>query len=213
MQLTPELSTIALENVAARMALILDEPHFQTQPPCSARSQCCTTEQILANDLASAAVSTAPVHAQEPAPITTPGTVTAATSLPHSFWIPGAANASKLTYWSTGPLNRPALSTGALFLPPGDPPEGGWPVISWAHGTVGISDQCAPTVTGTVGSPYLTNWLSQGYAIVATDYVGTRHAGNPRVPGRTVGGAQRDRHGACRACGRPWRYWLARWDG
>ena len=122
--------------------------------------------------LASAAVSTAPVHAQEPAPITTPGTVTAATSLPHSFWIPGAANASKLTYWSTGPLNRPALSTGALFLPPGDPPEGGWPVISWAHGTVGISDQCAPTVTGTVGSPYLTNWLSQGYAIVATDYVG-----------------------------------------
>ena len=122
--------------------------------------------------LAFAAVSTAPVHAQEPAPITTPGTVTAATSLPHSFWIPGAANASKLTYWSTGPLNRPALSTGALFLPPGDPPEGGWPVISWAHGTVGISDQCAPTVTGTVGSPYLTNWLSQGYAIVATDYVG-----------------------------------------
>ncbi|MEV3974746.1 lipase family protein [Streptomyces sp. NPDC050698] len=27
-------------------------------------------------------------------------------------------------------------------------------------------------MTGTVGSPYLTNWLSQGYAIVATDYVG-----------------------------------------
>ena len=31
MQLTPELSTIALENVAARTGLILDEPHFQTQ--------------------------------------------------------------------------------------------------------------------------------------------------------------------------------------
>lgn len=34
--------------------------------------------------LASAAVSTAPVHAQKPSPTTTPGTVTAKTPLPHS---------------------------------------------------------------------------------------------------------------------------------
>lgn len=79
MQLTPELSTIALENVAARMGLILDEPHFQTQTSLLCPVTMLHTEQILANDLASAAVSTTPVHAQEPSPVTTPGTVTAAT--------------------------------------------------------------------------------------------------------------------------------------
>lgn len=129
-------------------------------------------QALMVTALVAAVVATAPAHAQQPTPAAAPGTVTAVTPLPPSFWIPGAVDGSKLTYWSTGPLNRPALSTGAVFLPPGDPPAGGWPVVSWAHGTVGIADKCAPTVTGTVGSPYLTHWLSQGYAIVATDYVG-----------------------------------------
>jgi len=40
--------------------------------------------------LASAALSTESVHAQQPSPTTTPGTVTAATPLPHSSvrWSP-----------------------------------------------------------------------------------------------------------------------------
>ncbi len=183
MQLTPELSTIALENVAARMALILDEPHFQTQPPCSARSQCCTTEQILANDLASAAVSTAPVHAQEPSPITTPGAVTVATSLPHSFWIPRRSTRRRLAGHLVGSRHcryfRPVRSHRDRDRRQSIPHE---------LALAGLRDR-------------------------RDRLRGTRHAGNPRVPGRTVGGAQRDRHGACRACGRPWRYWLARWDG
>ncbi|CAM3122675.1 lipase family protein [Prescottella defluvii] len=127
---------------------------------------------VMVTALVSAVVSTAPAQAQQPDPATAPGTVTAVAPLPQSFWIPGAVEGSKLTYWSTGPLDRPALSTGAVFLPPGTPPDGGWPVVSWAHGTVGIADKCTPTVTGTVGIPYLRHWLSQGYAIVATDYVG-----------------------------------------
>ena len=70
-------------------------------------------QALMVITLASAVVSTAPAQAQVPSPVTAPGTVTATDPLPRSFWIPGAVNGSKLTYWSTGPLNRPAL----LLLP------------------------------------------------------------------------------------------------
>lgn len=125
-----------------------------------------------------------PVHA-EPS-VETPGSVTAVESLPTSSWIPGASTGIKITYVTTGPLGRSATSTGAVFLPPGDTPPGGWPVVSWAHGTVGIADRCSPTVTGKIGGPYLAHWLSQGYAIVATDYVGLGTPGlHPYLDGPT----------------------------
>ena len=115
-----------------------------------------------------------------------PGTVTEARPLPPETWIPGAASGVAVTYRTLGPQNRPATSTGALFTPPGTPPPGGWPVVSWAHGAVGISDTCAPTVTGKIGGPYLGRWLAQGYAIVATDYVGLGTDGvHPYLDGRS----------------------------
>lgn len=127
-----------------------------------------------------------PVHAEVPNSVTTPGSVTAVDPLPPSSWIPGAATGTKVTYATTGPLGRPATSTGAVFLPPGAAPAGGWPVVAWAHGTVGIADRCAPTVTGKIGGPYLSHWLSQGYAIVATDYVGLGTPGlHPYLDGPT----------------------------
>lgn len=54
------------------------------------------------------------------------------------------------------------------------PPAGGWPLLAWAHGTVGIADVCAPSFAGRGDrdTRYLDYWLDQGYAIVATDYQG-----------------------------------------
>ncbi|SEL77278.1 lipase family protein [Rhodococcus maanshanensis] len=115
-----------------------------------------------------------------------PGSVTASRQLPHKFWIPDAVDASVVTYWSTGPGGRPALSTGAVFIPPGQAPPGGWPVVSWGHGAVGLADECAPTATGVLGGGYLTRWLTQGYAVVATDYVGLSTPGiHPYLDGRS----------------------------
>lgn len=115
------------------------------------------------------------------------GTVLASVELDRASWIPGAATGRALTYRTTGPLGLPALSTGAVFTPPGSPPAGGWPVISWAHGTVGLGDRCSPTVTGKIGGPYLAHWLSQGYAIVATDYVGLGSPGvHPYLDGQSA---------------------------
>lgn len=61
--------------------------------------------------------------------------------------LPGAAQSIRLLYSSTDGIDgisRIPVS-GSLFLPEGMPPKGGWPVIAWAHGTVGIADICAPT--------------------------------------------------------------------
>ncbi|RVW00524.1 lipase family protein [Rhodococcus spongiicola] len=116
-----------------------------------------------------------------------PGTVVEAVELDSAMWIPGTARATKVTYWTTGPLDQPALSSGAVFMPSGTPPPDGWPVISWAHGTVGIADRCAPSIAGTYGRSYLAHWLSEGYAIVATDYLGLGTPGvHPYLDGKSA---------------------------
>jgi hypothetical protein len=113
-----------------------------------------------------------------------PGTVVRSAPLRHGLWIPGTtARAYKLTYVTTDVRGRRTLSTGTVFLPRGRAPLGGWPVISWAHGTSGLADKCAPSVVGPAlphrDRPYLANWMRQGYAIVASDYAGL---GTPGLP-------------------------------
>ncbi|WP_442964523.1 alpha/beta fold hydrolase [Pseudomonas sp. CDFA 610] len=70
--------------------------------------------------------------------------------------------------------HEPVIVSGALFIPQGSPPAGGWPLMAWAHGTVGSADVCAPSFAGRSArdTRYLNQWLAQGYAVVATDYQG-----------------------------------------
>ena len=95
--------------------------------------------------------------------------------------IPGAAKGMRVLYTSTDGLGGELVSpvSGALFLPKGNAPEGGWPIVLWSHGTVGIADVCAPSWTGYVPfhEKYLKQWLDQGYAIVASDYQGLGTSG------------------------------------
>lgn len=90
--------------------------------------------------------------------------------------IPGAATNTRLLYASTDGLEteNPIVVSGSLFLPSGPPPESGWPLLLWSHGTVGIADICAPSWTGYVPfhTEHLTQWLGEGYAVVASDYQG-----------------------------------------
>ncbi len=113
-----------------------------------------------------------------------PGSVVSAKPLKRSLWIPGTTSkAYKLTYVTTDARGRRARSTGIVFLPKGRRPRGGWPVISWAHGTSGLGDKCAPSVVGPAlpkrDRPYLANWMKEGYAVVASDYAGL---GTPGLP-------------------------------
>ncbi|GAB2630143.1 lipase family protein [Prescottella soli] len=103
-----------------------------------------------------------------------PGRVQSVETLPPELGLAGAAREYRMTYTTRDAEGRPASSSGVVFVPPGTPPEGGWPVMSWAHGTVGLGDDCAPSRNprSARDANYLGHWLSQGYAIVATDYIG-----------------------------------------
>ncbi|WP_371328503.1 alpha/beta fold hydrolase [Pantoea sp. 1.19] len=87
-----------------------------------------------------------------------------------------AASAYRLEYRSQDGVQGHGLrtDTAAVFLPFGPTPAGGWPVVVWMHGTVGIARDCAPSQHPRTArdSQYLNTWLSLGYAIVAPDYPG-----------------------------------------
>lgn len=89
-----------------------------------------------------------------------------------SSQLPDAAEARTFTYRTSG---ADGLSSGLLFVPEGTAPEGGWPIVAWAHGTVGMADSDAPSRTGVNYPIYqrlFTDWLRRGFVIVATDYAG-----------------------------------------
>lgn len=73
----------------------------------------------------------------------------------------------RIMYHSRDALDRDRAVTGMLTYPNAAAPPGGWPVVSWANGTVGMASKCAPSRAGrsvpTLGV--------QGVG-VDTDYVG-----------------------------------------
>lgn len=105
-----------------------------------------------------------------------PGTLSASAPLPPAFSLPDAGQSARITYLSTNGVTDRGLVpvTAEVILPAGKPPAGGWPVVAWAHGTVGVADHCAPS-----GNPwternrrYLSAWMKRGFAVVGTDYQG-----------------------------------------
>ena len=85
--------------------------------------------------------------------------------------------------------------SGSLAIPKGKAPKGGFPVLSWAHGTTGIADQCAPTRQTRDTETYhrrlraqLAAYLRAGYAVAQTDYEGLgTPGGHPYLVGRSEG--------------------------
>ena len=87
--------------------------------------------------------------------------------------------------------------SGSISVPKGKPPKGGWPVITWAHGTTGVADACAPSrdVAGDpagTGETYINGdlnaWLRAGYAVLRTDYEGLGTPGkHPYLIGTSEG--------------------------
>ena len=91
--------------------------------------------------------------------------------------------------WQTGQIPV----SGAFWLPAGRVPAGGWPIMAWAHGTLGIADVCAPSWTGfrPRDATYINRWLNAGFAVVVTDYQGLGGPGphpylNWQAEGRSV---------------------------
>jgi pimeloyl-ACP methyl ester carboxylesterase len=114
----------------------------------------------------------------------------------------GAASTKVVLYRSQGIDGKADAVSGIVSIPKGKVPKHGWPVITYAHGTTGVADQCAPSrdVAGTPVHPYnayvlplVTRWLKAGYAVVRTDYEGLGTAGvHPYLIGSSEGRATLD---------------------
>ncbi|WP_417714996.1 lipase family protein [Rhodococcus kronopolitis] len=124
--------------------------------------------------LALAAIAVPAVALAAPAVTNAPGAVLSTAEMPAAVAVPGAGPSYRLTYRTVDHFGGPAESSGSVYLPPGPAPAGGWPVISYAHGTIGVADACAPSVVGLYQpeAQYVSKWLTRGYAVVATDYIG-----------------------------------------
>ncbi|MFE3544135.1 alpha/beta hydrolase family protein [Nocardia sp. NPDC059177] len=124
---------------------------------------------------ATAAVSLVPAAAGAQ-PGQDAGSVVGVEALSDAATLPGSAGAERLIYRSSTVGDAPTTTSAAVYFPPGEAPAGGWPVIAWAHGTVGLGDDCAYSVAGPGAVErdwaYLGTWLRQGYAVVAADYAG-----------------------------------------
>src|SRR5882757_170685 len=86
------------------------------------------------------------------------------------------AERQTILYESRNSNGAPVAVSGTVLIPKGTPPAGGWPIVSWAHGTTGVADRCAPSHRPDMGYPtysqYLARLVASGYAVVATDYIG-----------------------------------------
>lgn len=105
-----------------------------------------------------------------------PGAMLRMESQPPQAEFTAAGVQQRILYTSTDARWRSGVLpvTGTLYMPKGEPPRGGWPVVAWAHGTLGVADACAPSWTGhrPRDATYLNRWLEQGFAVVATDFQG-----------------------------------------
>jgi pimeloyl-ACP methyl ester carboxylesterase len=109
----------------------------------------------------------------------------------------GAAN-SVVLYKQVGIRGKLVAVSGIVSVPKGKAPPGGWPVVTYAHGTTGIADACAPSRdtgpssgadgTDLATAPLLNGWIKAGYAVVRTDYEGLGGPGvHPYLIGRSEG--------------------------
>ena len=108
---------------------------------------------------------------------------------------PGNSDAFRFLYRSTGPKREAIPVSGAIFIPSGPAPASGRNIIAWAHPTFGVAPECAPSLypdrAGLIWN--LSDMLSEGYIVVATDYPGLGTDGvHPYLIGESAGRAVLD---------------------
>ncbi|MEN7536704.1 alpha/beta fold hydrolase [Aurantiacibacter flavus] len=107
------------------------------------------------------------------ADLSVPGTLVR-TEAGMGYDLPHGIVATRIAYASRDANGIPVMTTGVVLQPPGEAPEGGWPLIAWGHGTAGVARPCAPSLMKDLyyGWDGIFIYPLMGYAVVATDYSG-----------------------------------------
>ncbi|OKH77945.1 hypothetical protein EB75_28750, partial [Mycobacterium sp. ST-F2] len=124
---------------------------------------------------------------------TGPGSLVEAWTIPKldTRIVATGAEAARVLYRSTSGIDgSPTEVSGAVFVPPGDPPPGGWPVVAYGHGTSGVQQQCAPSLSKDIfgTAPLIAAYIKLGYAVAVADYQGLgAPGGHPYLDSKTAG--------------------------
>lgn len=118
-------------------------------------------------------------------PAAAPGTLIRSSPLP----APAGARGWKVLYHSRALDGRDIAVSGVVYAPTGRTPTKGRNVVSWAHGTTGVADVCAPSrfLDPAPGIPGLASYLRAGDVVAATDYEGL---GTPGIHPYLVGASE-----------------------
>lgn len=105
------------------------------------------------------------------------GTLVRRQALPADPALPPGTRSWRILFHSTAADGGDLLESGMVVVPGGSPPPGGFPVVSWAHGTTGVAPGCAPSRTGTGQIPGLRSLVAHRMIVAAADYRGLGVAG------------------------------------
>jgi hypothetical protein len=99
------------------------------------------------------------------------------------------ATTYRIMYLSESVQGEPIAVTGMASVPEADAPEGGRPLITIAHGTTGIADECAPSRNpGRTEMTLVASTLGADHLVAHTDYEGLGTPGrHPYLVGESEG--------------------------
>jgi alpha-beta hydrolase superfamily lysophospholipase len=80
--------------------------------------------------------------------------------------------AYRVMYESRTLQNQVVAVTGVVIVPTKPAPAGGYPVVTWGHGTNGMADICAPSLDVASAAPLANALLDRGWEVTASDYQG-----------------------------------------
>jgi dienelactone hydrolase len=100
--------------------------------------------------------------------------------------------AARVVFESTSGIDgSPQLVSGSVFVPKGNPPAGGWPIVAVGHGTTGVQHDCGPSLWPNLlgaADPVATLVIA-GYMVTMPDYqgLGMDRTYHPYLDSTTVG--------------------------
>ncbi len=104
-----------------------------------------------------------------PIPVT-PGTIIR--SEPLGYSVPGGTG-YRFIYTSVDAQGKPVAVSGRVFIPTAPAPAGGRKILAYAHGTVGLAPNCAPSrESSNNDAEWLDPALQAGWVVTATDFLG-----------------------------------------
>jgi pimeloyl-ACP methyl ester carboxylesterase len=100
--------------------------------------------------------------------------------------------AARIEYESKSGIDGSSqLVSGSVFVPRGDPPAGGWPIIAMGHGTTGVQHDCGPSLWPNLlgASEAVATLVNGGFVVTLPDYqgLGMDRIYHPYLDSTTVG--------------------------